>query len=208
VIFEVVVLALASMVRPTSLAAIYALLGNDSRRSFLVAYVFAGLAFTVVFGLVVVYAFHGIHVHTGHAKGVVDLVGGVLIVCFGFAVLTHRVARPRSTRGTFDERLTLRTAALAGPATHLPGLFYLVALNVIVAHNPRVAGGTAAVLIYNAIWFALPLLALALCIVRPEAARSAIGAVEEWAARHARTILLVASFVAGPALIVRGALSL
>ena len=42
-----------------------------------------------------------------------------------------------------SRRLTLKTAALAGPATHVPGLFYLIALNVIVAHNVSVARGTA-----------------------------------------------------------------
>ena len=52
-----------------------------------------------------------------------------------------------------EHRLTTRTAALAGPATHIPGLFYLMALNVIVAHQPKVPGGVIEVLIYNVIWF-------------------------------------------------------
>ena len=38
-----------------------------------------------------------------------------------------------------EHRLTLRTTAIAGPATHIPGLFYLVALNVIVANDPGAA---------------------------------------------------------------------
>ena len=107
-----------------------------------------------------------------------------------------------------DGRLTRRTAALAGPATHIPGVFYLIALNVIVAHNARVARGTLAVVTYNAIWFALPLVALAICIVKPEAARDAVGAVDQWARDHQRAILLWVSFVVGIALIVRGALKL
>ena len=107
-----------------------------------------------------------------------------------------------------NRRLTSRTAALAGPATHLPGFFYLIALNVIVAHNVRVARGTLAVVTYNAIWFALPILALVICIMKPDAARDAIGSVHRWARDHSRAILLWVSFLVGTALVVRGALTL
>src|SRR5689334_22243595 len=173
-IVEIFVLALASTIRPTSLAAVYALLAHSSRRSLMFAYVVGGLAFTVAFGLVIVYVFKGIHVGSGtnRTKGIVDIIGGALILSFGVAVLTGRVhARPAHDspgapgrlRTRLDQRLTLRTAALAGPATHIPGLFYLVALNLIVAHEPRVPRGTLAVITYNAIWFALPILALLAC---------------------------------------------
>jgi hypothetical protein len=219
VIAEVFVLALASTIRPTSLAAVYALLSHDSRRTLICAYIAAGLVFTVAFGLAVVYAFHGIHVQSGsdRTKSIAEIIGGVVALLFGLAVLTGRVrgpqaddapAAPSRLNAMLRERLSLRTAALAGPATHIPGLFYLIALNVIVAHNPEVPSGTFAVLTYNAIWFALPLLALGLCVVRPAAARDAVGAVEQWGRRHSRTILLVVALGAGAALIVRGALNL
>ena len=63
------------------------------RRAFICAYVAAGLAFTVAFGLAVVYAFHGIHVQSGSdtTKAVADIVGGVVALLFGVAVLTGRV---------------------------------------------------------------------------------------------------------------------
>ena len=60
-------------------------------------------------------------------------------------------------RSALAERLTTRTAALAGAATHIPGLFYLIALNVIIAHNAEFAGKITALVTYNAVWFALPL---------------------------------------------------
>ena len=218
-IVEVVVLALASTIRPTSLAAVYALLSADSRRVLMLVYVATGLAFTIGFGLLVVYALHGIHVASGtdRAKGVAELVGGVAILIFGVAILTHRArpsvnhdapyARRRWTTLT-GRGLTTRTAALAGPLTHIPGLFYLIALNVIVAHQPRVVDGTAAVVAYNAVWFAVPLAALAACIVRPVQARDAVGLLNRWARDHARTIVLSVSFAVGTALVVRGALAL
>jgi hypothetical protein len=97
---------------------------------------------------------------------------------------------------------------VAGPLTHIPGIFYLVALNVIVAHNVRAAEALVAVVTYNAIWFTLPLLALVTCIVRPAAARELVEAVRDWVRAHSRTILLATAFLVGPALVVRGVLNL
>ena len=218
-IIEVALLALASTIRPTSLAAVYAILAQESRRTLMLAYVAAGLAFTVVFGLIVVYAFDGIHVSSGsdEAKAVAYLIGGAAALLFGGALLTGHVrsareahdapALPSRWRSRLDGHLTFRTALLAGPATHVPGLFYLIALNVIVAHNPSVPGGSLAVASYNAIWFALPLLALVMCIVRPGEAREAVGSVERWARDHARGLMLGVSFAVGTALVVRGLLT-
>lgn len=218
-IIEIFVLALASTIRPASLAAVGALLSRDARRALMGAYVAAGLAFTVGFGLLVVFAFHGIHIQAGadRTKGIADILGGVVALAFCLALLTGRVHAsddgdsPRvgaGHRSLLDRHLTLRTAALAGPLTHFPGLFYLIALNVIVAHNPGLPSGLLALLIYNLIWFALPIAALAACIVRPAAAIAVVGAVERWARAHAREVLLVASSVVGVALVVRGALTL
>lgn len=216
---EIFLLALASTVRPTSMAAVSALLSRDARRRLLLAYVAGGLAFTIFFGLVVVLVFHGIHLNagSGSTKAVADIVGGVLAVLFGFAVLAGVVGRreprpPRAGRenwmARWDRRLTVRVAALVGPLTHLPGIFYLIALNVIVASNPSLPGGVIAVGAYNAIWFAVPIAALVLCLVDPDRARIVVLAVGAWTKEHSRTILIVASFVVGVALIVRGIVAL
>lgn len=218
-IIEIFVLALASTIRPTSLAAVYALLSHSSRRALMWAYVAAGLAVTIGFGLLVVYAFHGIHIEAGadRTKAIADIVGGAAALAFGIAILTGHVrshdagdAPPVGGRrkALLSQHLTLKTAALAGPLTHLPGLFYLIALNVIVAHDPRLPRGLLAVATYNVVWFALPIVALAACIVRPAAAVVVVGAVERWARDHARTVLLTVSLVVGTALVVRGALTI
>jgi Sap, sulfolipid-1-addressing protein len=218
VTIEIILLALASSIRPTSLAAVYALLADDRRRALMCAYVAAGLVFTVGFGLIVVYALHGVHVNggTNQTKGIAEIVGGLLALLFAGAVLTgHIRATPSQDspdigtrwQAVLSERLTLRTAALAGPITHIPGLFYLIALNVIVAHNPSVARKTTAVLTYNAVWFAVPILALVLCFLRPAAAQGAVRSIERWARERSRSILLVVGFGVGTALIVRGALT-
>jgi hypothetical protein len=103
-----------------------------------------------------------------------------------------------------DRHLTPRTAAIAGPATHLPGLFYLIALDLIVASQPKAFEAVILVLIYNAVWFALAIIVLGICIVNPPAARAAIEAVRASARRNARMIILVIWFGVGITLLVRG----
>ena len=220
-IIEIFVLALVTTVRPTSLAAVSILLTRDARRTLLLAYIVTGLAFTIGFGLAIVYAFHGIHLGSGrnHTSATAQLIGGALAIAFGLAVLTRRIHpstrhdAPKLGLGTrvtkaLDQHVTRRTAALAGPATHIPGLFYVIALNVIVASEVRISQSTFAVLVYNVVWFALPIIALGACILRPATASGIVVAVERWAREHARPILLVASFGIGTTLLVRGALGL
>ena len=215
-IVELVLLGLASTVRPTSLAAVSAFLSHASPRRLLLAYVVGGLAFTIAFGVLVVGAFHGIHVGAAddRAKGIAGIVGGAVALLLGCAVLAglvpRRVTRDAPAAGAWkarlDRRLTVPTAAIAGPLTHIPGLFYLIALNVIVAQEPRLPGGLVAVLIYNAVWFALPIGAFAVCVIDPPAAQRGVDAVRKWTLRHTRTLLLSVSFVAGVGLVIRGLL--
>lgn len=215
---EVILLALASTIRPTSLAAVYTLLSGASPRRLMTAYVIAGLLFTILFGALVVWAFHGVHVSSGtnRAKGIADIAGGVIVLGFAGLMLTGRVSGPRATDAprapsrwerVLDRHRTLRTAAVAGPATHIPGIFYLVALNVIVAQDLSVSAGLIQILVYNVIWFALAITALAICIVRPSAARTAVEAVTGWTRQHTRTVLLVVSLVVGAALLIHGLLT-
>ncbi len=79
---EIILLALVSTVRPTSLAAVYALVTQGSVR-FLWAYVVAGLAFAIAFGVLVVGVFHGIHVQAGTngTRAVANIIGGSASSC-------------------------------------------------------------------------------------------------------------------------------
>ena len=213
---EIILLALASAVRPTSLVAVYALVREHPPARLMAAYVAAGLAFTVTVGVAVIFASSGIELHAGtdRTKGVAEILAGVLALGLGIAVLAERVhvgavtnGRPTGGRGERlrQRKVTTRTAALAGPATHIPGLLYLLALDLIVSQEPDVPGGLLEIGIYNAIWFALPILVLAICIVNPSAARTLMHKVQEWAGAHARTIVLLISFGVGGWLLVEGA---
>jgi hypothetical protein len=219
VTFDIILLALGNMVRPTSLAAVYALLSGQEPRRMMVAYVISGLVATIAFGVLVLLAFDGITVNHGGstARGIAQLGGGVLVLGFGRLVWTGHIAVPGSSdapdvpsrwRRMLDGRLTLKTAVLAGPLTHVPGIFYLAALNIIAAHNLGPADEVLEVLLYNAIWFALPIGALAICIVRPSTARDVIAAINTWARDHSRGILTSVSVVIGVVLLVRATITL
>jgi hypothetical protein len=75
-----------------------------------------------------------------------------------------------------------RTKAVAD----VVGVFYLIALNVIVAHNPYVPGGVIAVAVYDGIWFAVPIAALVMCIIDPTMARNFVLSVQLRTKHHSR----------------------
>jgi hypothetical protein len=217
VTFEIIFLALVSTVRPTSLAAVYAMLSSDRARRLLIVYNISGLIFTVGFGLLVVWAFNGIDIRSGsdQTEAIVEIAGGIVLLALGLAMLLGLIggSRPEDAPkpgGRFEHLLegglSARTAIVAGPATHLPGLFYLIALNVIVGSQSGVIVGLIEVLIYNAIWFAIPVGALAVSIFAPDLARKKVGAINDWARRNARSLLIFGSFAVGLALLSRGLL--
>ncbi len=66
--------------------------------------------------------------------------------------------------------------------------------------------GLLQVLLYNLVWFLIPIGALLVCIIEPDAARQAVGAIDEWARQHARTIVVAVALGVGSALLIRGLL--
>jgi hypothetical protein len=219
VAIELVALALVTAIRPTSLGAIYALLSGPAPRRLMTAYVLAGVAFTITFGLIVILAFHGVNINSGSSstRAIAEIVGGIVVLLLGVLVLTGRIRGPSLDDAPkdpgrwsemLDRHLTVRNAAIAGPATHIPGLFYFIALNLIVASQPRLAEGVLYVVLYNAVWFCLAIGALAICFYRPDSARDVVGAVQAWVRRHARVIILVLWFAIGSALLISGLVDL
>src|SRR4051794_401141 len=138
---EIILLALATTVRPTSLTAVYAIIAQQDRTRLMLAYCAAGLLFTVGFGVLAVWAFNGIDIGSGtnETKGIAEIIGGTAAIGFGVLLATNRISVPGANRtprapSRWTElqkhHISLRAAIVAGPATHLPGLFYLIALNL------------------------------------------------------------------------------
>ncbi len=211
---DVLVLALASAPRPAGIAALYALLSASHPRRVLVAYLLAGFTFSVAVGVLVVAIFHGagIDYRGTDAYAAIELVGGLAALGFAVAVGTGRRQPPARDEGAHQGSAITRrlrnpsvtAAAVAGVATHAPGLFYLVALNAIVAEGRSLVVGVLEVLLFNAIWFGAAIASVVFFLIRPGGARRALARVDGWARRHSRSITVLAFAVAGSYLAIRG----
>ena len=214
---ESILLAIVNALRPTGVAAVFALLSTPRPRRLLVAYIAVGFAWSFAVGILVVGALHGVRVETGSstANSVVSLGLGAAAAGFAAGIATGRIETPSPGRSTGQSRVsralrdpTLAFAAGAGVATHLPGLFYLLGLNAISETGPGLAVGAVDVLIFDAIWFAIPIAALAVALRRPEDARVALDRGSAWARRHQRQLTTVVFAVVGVAFALKGTVGL
>ena len=211
---DVLVLALASAPRPAGIAALYALLSASSPRRVLLAYIAAGFTFSAAVGVLVVAIFHGagIDYRGTNVYAAVELLGGLAALGFAIAVGTGRRELPSRDSASREESKIIRglrnptvsTAAVAGVATHVPGLFYIVALNAIIAEGPGFVAGALQVLVFNAIWFASAIAAVVMFLIRPGVASRALARVDNWARRHARVTTVLVFGLVGSYLAIRG----
>jgi Sap-like sulfolipid-1-addressing protein len=213
---EAVILALASAVRPsTSLAAVYALLSTRRPRVLLAVFAACGFAVSTGFGVLVVAVLHGVNLPGGESRftDIVDLVAGVAAlgfasgIWFGSGMERVRRRRPREEPSWVARMLrepSLHVAGVVGVATHVPGLFYLVALNAIAADQPGFVAAVVEVVIYNAIWFSVPFAALVFARRRPDDARDLIDRINGWMRAHDQAILAAVFALVGAFLVVKG----
>jgi len=212
---EAVILALASAVRPsTSLAAVYALLSTSRPRVLLAAFVAAGLVVSTGIGVLVVVGLHGVNLPGGESQfaDIVDIVAGVAALGFANGVRFGGMERVRRRRPRDEPSWVVRAlrepsvsvAAAVGIATHIPGLFYLVALNAIAAGEPGFAQSVVEVLVYNVIWFSGPIAALGYARRRPVEAHDLIARLNDWMRRHEQAILATVFALAGAFLVIKG----
>jgi hypothetical protein len=220
---EVLALGLISGLRPaTSQAAVVALLRTPDPRRTLLFFVVAGFTTSMAIGLLCVLAFNGARANLGGSTftAVFDLVAGVSALAFAVGYRQGRVSvrrrEPRAARSTgATARLARRlrdpsvaTAAAAGVATHIPGLIYLVALNAIAADAPPVATAALEVAIYNTLWFAVPIAALALAILRPGRAAGYLDRATSWGREHEQGLVFATFTLLGAYLTIKGAVEL
>lgn len=217
---DVLVLGLASVVRPTSMAAVYAFLAARSPTPLLIAYLAAGLTLSLTVGVAAVTV---IHVNpppptvVGNGRDIVDVVLGV--AALGAALYYRRrpppdtpiEPLPEQPPSALKRRLkepTLSSAAVAGVVTHLPGVFYLGALAAIVATRPSLVSGLLQVGLYNLLWYSVPLAALASWTWRPETTRSTAARLTEWVQAHKEALVVTVLVLVGVYLLGTGAVRL
>ena len=214
---EALVLALTTVVRPTSSAALVAMLSSRRPRRLLAAYLLAGLAFSIAVGMMVVMLLGGLQ--ASRARTMVhpfaDLVLGACAL--GYAACVWVGWLPRRSAGAPEQDGWMRRrvvdlspsgAAVAGVLTHLPGLVYLAALNAIAATSPDFAKGFLQVGIYNVIWFSLAIAALMVSIYRPGESRVLLERAASWIRPHLRLIVVAFFGALGGYLAVIGVLGL
>ena len=145
-------------------------------------------------------------------ESVIEVLAGVAALGYAVGVASGRTQPPsRGDRAADGSRIVRRlrnpsvtTASLAGVATHLPGLFYLVALNAIVAEGRSLIAGVLDVLLFNAIWFGAAIASVVIFLLRPGAARSGLARIDRWAGRHARSITTLVFAAVGSYLAIKG----
>ena len=211
---EALLLALSSVIRPTTLTAVYAMTLTRDQRRLLSAYLIAGLTFSLLVGIVVAVVLKG-YSESGLStfwRGVFDV--GLGAAACGFAVGAATRGRPDSAvtssqtaawlRHRLDNITTTR-AALIGVVTHLPGLVYLAALNAIVnAAAATPLGAAAQVVAYNVIWYSLAIAAFFVSVSHPAASTDLLTRADELIRRHGRSIVVVVFGVIGVYLLGKG----
>jgi hypothetical protein len=217
---DVLVLGLASVVRPTSVAAVYAFLASRSPTPLLLAYLLAGLAVSLSVGVAAVAV---VHVSpppptvTSSGRAIVDVLLGLVALGTAVYYAVRRppdepvVPRPQRPPSALRRRLaepTVSRAAVAGVATHLPGVFYLGALAAIVAGRPDLISGLLQVGLYNLLWYAIPLAALASWTLRPDTTRDTAARLTAWVQAHRKHLIVTVFVLVGLYLVVVGIVDL
>lgn len=211
-----ILIGLSSAIRPTSLAATYQLLSAPRASRMMAVYVAAGFAFTTGLGIVIVTLLHTeVSLRSAPHRGV-DVALGVAAIGAAVAYATGRVpAWLRSGTGSGREarvkrRLqnpTIGIAALAGIASHFPGLFYLMALDEILATDPGTVDGIFQVVVYNLIWYSAGIASLVLSMRRPSLAQEMLDGIRRWSKAHERTLILGALIAFGAYFLGKAALA-
>jgi hypothetical protein len=138
----------------------------------------------------------------------VQIVLGVLslLAAAVLALTTGRVRTPPPWLTRLLEGRSLWVAGVVGLGIALPSVDYLAALAIIAASGTAPATQLTALLMFNAVAFALVEIPLLACLIAPERTRAAMTAMHRWVrARQRREVATVLALV-GTVLLVAGLL--
>ncbi|MFL6131301.1 MAG: GAP family protein [Nocardioidaceae bacterium] len=210
---EALLLALSSVIRPTTLGAVYAMLSRPAAHRLLRAYLAAGLACSLVVGIGVVVVLHGYVTPAVSTfwRAIFDVALGAAACGYAIGVGTHRRSAPsrapsRTTRWLQHrlDNLTASRAALIGLVTHLPGLVYLAALNAIAGSAAKPLNAAVQVVVYNTIWYSVAIAAFVVSMLYPAASKDLLEKADALVGRLGRPIVVTVFGLIGVYLLGKG----
>jgi hypothetical protein len=211
---EALALAVVSIIRPTTAAAVWAMLVGSRPRRLLAAYLLAGMGVSLSVGIAVVLA-------AGDAflgRSGIQLRATVLVLLGSVALLgavavrlgwmrrfrQDALATVRHSHRHGQRRLSPVGAAATGVLTHLPGVFYLAALGAIIGAGAAATGEVVQVIVYNLVWFAPAIVALGVSLFGTIPSGDRLAGAVAWGRAHEDMILTVCFAGVGVWLIVKG----
>ena len=216
---EVFVLAVVAALDAGLLTAAVVLLGRPRPALKLLAYLIGGMGFSLVFGLLIVFALHGSKLLRGPGpttSAVIELVVGALLIAIAIAVRSGRAAqwRPRPRRrqgdgsgGRYARAVghdSLWIAWAAGAAYSIPGAYYIAGMALLAKLDASTETNILTIVGFNVIMFALIELPLIGFLLAPERTRSVAENLNSWITRHRRTLIAAVAAVAGVYFLVSG----
>lgn len=184
----VLVMAIAVSVEPFRIGMTVLMLNRPRPALQLLAFLAGGFAMGTTVGLVVLFAFRrSVSGSTYFALPKVQILLGLLALAFAGVVAANLPARlgSRQTRlATPVQRLlsrhSLSVAGIAGLGIALPSVDYLAALAVILTSGTTALAQVAALLMFNAVAFALIEIPLLAYLLAPKATAIWVAALHEW----------------------------
>lgn len=215
------VIAVVAALDAGLLAAAVVMLGRPRPARQLLAYLIGGMTFSIIVGLLIVFALRGSSVLRGPDKStraVIEVAAGALLIVIAAAVVSGRRVQwhPRRSRKRDAEhpRQSLPERALghdslwiawaAGAAYSWPGAEYLAGLALLAKLNTSPAANVGAILGFNVVMFALielPLLGLALL---PDRTQALTEKLNTWMTSHRRTLIVIVAGAGGAYLLLSG----
>ena len=219
---EVFVIAVVSALDAGLLAAAVVMLGRPRPARQLLAYLVGGMGFSIIIGLLIVFALHGSSVLRGPDKSTraaIAVAAGALLIVIAAIALSGRQVQwhPRRTRKRNAEdrpRQSLPDRALgsdslwiawaAGAAYSWPGAEYLAGLTLLAKVNAPPAANVAAILGFNVVMFALIELPLLGLLLMPDRTRSLTEKFSGWMTAHRRRLIVIVAGAGGTYLLISG----
>lgn len=203
------VMAVAVSLEPFRIGMAVVMLNRPRPHLQLAAFLCGGFLMGLSVGAVVLFAVESSLLSSAHfTLPTVQIVIGVLAL-LSAAVVAATTGRPRTPPAWLTRLLngqSLWVAGAAGLGIALPSLDYLAALAVIAAGNPTPGTRISALVVFNAVAFALVEIPLLAYLMAPERTRAAMTGLHRWIHARRRREVAVLLAVVGVVLLTAGLL--